>query len=85
MMQINLLDNLIPDPLVQNPDWQKIQSRWEDMENKKRKITMCGCGNHPVNTKKDVYMQHNNWVMQFHPDMESGKTDVRKIKGIKEK
>ena len=84
-MQINLLDNLIPDLLVQKPDWQKIQTRWKDMENKKGKITMCGCGNHPVNTEKDVYMQHNNWVMQFHPDMENGKTDIRTIKGIKKK
>jgi hypothetical protein len=82
MIKINLLDNLIPEPLVQKPDWQKIQIRWKEMENKKRKITMCGCGNHPVNIKKDVYMQHNNWVMQFHPKMESGRTNLHQIKGL---
>ena len=38
-----------------------------------------------MNIRKDVYMQHNNWVMQFHPDMESSKTYIRKVKGIKEK
>jgi hypothetical protein len=52
------------------------------MENKKRKITMCGCGNHPVNTKKDVYMQHNNWVMQFHPKMENGRSSLQTIRGL---
>jgi len=43
---------------------------------------MCGCGNHPINPRKDPYMQHNKWAAQFHSKMESGRTDIRNIKGI---
>jgi hypothetical protein len=43
---------------------------------------MCGCGNHPINPKKDVYKQHNNWAAQFHRGMESGRTDIRSVKGV---
>ena len=47
-----------------------------------RTIHWCGCGNHPINPKKDPYKQHNNWAAQFHSKMESGKTDIRNVKGV---
>ena len=89
-MKINLLDNLIPNPLVEKPDWEKIQSRWQDMENKKgkpakRKITMCGCGKHPVNPKKDVYKQHNHWLAQQHPKTENNFSKLQGMKSFNEK
>ena len=45
-------------------------------------VVICGCGNHPINPKKDPYMQHNKWAAQFHPNQESGRTDIRNVKGI---
>ena len=80
MIEINLLDNLLPHPIIDNPNWEKIQYRWKEMEKKKRKITMCGCGNHPVNPKKDVYKQHNHWLAQQHPKTEN---TFSKLHGIK--
>ena len=102
MMKINLLDNLIADPLVSKPDKQKSTSYWEEylakstivdpyVEDKKlkatkRKITMCGCEKHPVNPKKDVYMQHNHWLAQQHPkveyDIERWSSDLYSVKAI---
>lgn len=75
---INLIGNsgIEIDTLVESP---------KESQKRKRKITMCGCGNHPVNPKKDVYAQHNNWVMQFHPKMESGRTNLYRIKGLNKK
>ena len=57
----------------------------KEIEKKKieiKTIVMCGCGNHPINPKKDPYMQHNNWIAQFHPYDESGRSDIRKVKGL---
>ena len=89
MIKINLLDNLLADPLVVAPSAQKIQDRWAQMleekklkATRKRKITMCGCGNHPVNPNKDVYKQHNHWMAQQKPKMESKKSDLYGTKGI---
>ena len=56
-----------------------------DTEKKKteiKTIVMCGCGNHPINPKKDPYKQHNNWAAQFHPYDESGRSDIRNVKGV---
>jgi len=45
-------------------------------------ITMCGCGKHPVNPKKDIYEQHNHWMAQQHEKVENGSSDLRGVKGI---
>jgi hypothetical protein len=78
----NLLGNL--GPIHDGEDTNKAEQD-EDEEKTEpeiRTIVMCGCGNHPVNPKKDVYKQHNNWAAQFHTGMESGRTDIRGVKGI---
>jgi len=92
MNKINLIGNLITDPFTIEPKEAKVKSRkaWPPKTRKKAKkkepeiktIVMCGCGNHPINPKKDPYMQHNKWAAQFHPGKESGRTDIRNIKGI---
>ena len=95
MNKINLIGNLITDPFTIEPKIAKIKHRntWPPppMKNKKKikkkepeikTIVMCGCGNHPINPKKDPYMQHNKWAAQFHPKTESGRSDIRNVKGI---
>ena len=95
MNKINLMDNLIADPFTIEPKNAKVKHRdaWPPppMKNKKKAkkkepeiktIVMCGCGNHPINPKKDPYMQHNNWAAQFHAGMENGRSDIRNVKGI---
>jgi len=92
MNKINLIGNLITDPFTIEPKEAKVKNRkaWPPKTRKKAKkkepeiktIVMCGCGNHPINPKKDPYMQHNKWAAQFHPGNESGRTDIRNIKGI---
>jgi len=80
---INLLGNLGPvhDPVGTNKK-ETDDTEEEKEEPEIRTIVMCGCGNHPINPKKDVYKQHNNWAAQFHRGMESGRTDIRSVKGI---
>jgi len=80
---INLLGNLGPlhDDEGNNKEPEVEEDR-EVTEPEIRTIVMCGCGNHPINPKKDVYKQHNNWAAQFHRGMESGRTDIRGVKGI---
>ena len=51
----------------------------------KRKITMCGCGKHPVNPKKDVYKQHNHWLAQQHPKTEHNFSKLQGMKSFNEK
>jgi hypothetical protein len=89
MNKINLMDNLIADPFTIDPKEARRKSRkvWPSKKTKKKEpeiktIVMCGCGNHPINPKKDPYKQHNNWAAQFHPKTESGRSDIRNIKGI---
>tara|TARA_Y100000034_G_C6903237_1_gene418382 strand:+ start:1033 stop:1386 length:354 start_codon:yes stop_codon:yes gene_type:complete len=87
MIKINLLDNLLADPLVSSPPKPEIQARWAAMladteTTQKRKITMCGCGNHPVNPKKDIYRQHNHWMAQQHPKTERRNSDLYGVVGI---
>jgi hypothetical protein len=89
MNKINLMDNLIADPFTIDPKEARKKSRksWPSKKTKKEEpeiktIVMCGCGNHPINPKKDPYKQHNNWASQFHPQVESSRTDIRGIKGI---
>ena len=95
MNKINLMDNLIADPFTIEPKTAKVKHRdaWPPPSMKKAKkakkkepeiktIVMCGCGNHPINPNKDPYMQHNNWAAQFHPKMESSRTDIRGIKSV---
>jgi len=89
MNKINLIGNLITDPFTIEPRNAKVKNRkaWKPKikEKKKREITtmvMCGCGNHPINPKKDPYAQHNNWAAQFFPKQESGTTDIRHVQGI---
>jgi hypothetical protein len=82
---INLLGNLGPihdgDGANKGDEAKEIGEE-EETEPEIRTIVMCGCGNHPINPKKDVYKQHNNWAAQFHRGLESGRTDIRGIKGI---
>ena len=88
MNKINLMDNLIADPFTIDPKEARRKSRksWPSKKTKKepeiKTIVMCGCGNHPINPKKDPYKQHNNWASQFHPKVESSRTDIRGIKGV---
>ena len=95
MNKINLMGNLITDPFTIEPMSAKVKHRdaWPPPPMQKKKpakkkekeiktIVMCGCGNHPINPKKDPYMQHNKWAAQFHPRTESGRTDIQHIKGI---
>lgn len=89
MININLLDNLLADPLVVAPSAEKIQDRWAQMLAEKKpkatvkgKITMCGCGNHPVNPKKDVYKQHNHWMAQQMPKTENRNSSLHGTKAI---
>jgi len=46
-----------------------------------RKITKCGCGKHPVNSKGDVYKQHNQWMAQQMNRIEEGDSKLRGVKG----
>ena len=95
MNKINLIGNLITDPFIIEPKSAKVKHRdaWPPPPMKKPKkakkkeieiktIVMCGCGNHPINPNKDPYMQHNNWAAQMHPHDESGRSDIRRVKGI---
>jgi len=89
MNKINLMDNLIADPFTIDPKEARRKSRrtWPSKKTTKKEpeiktIVMCGCGNHPINPKKDPYMQHNNWMAQFHPYDESGRSDIRNVKGV---
>ena len=95
MNKINLMGNLITDPFTIEPKTAKTKHRdaWppppmDKVEKTKKEekeiktIVMCGCGNHPINPKKDPYMQHNKWAAQFHPKTESGRSDILNIKGI---
>ena len=97
MIKINLLGNLRP--LTKKPalgmkkskkkSSKKILKKSEqDASEEKtdpeiKTIFWCGCGNHPINPNKDPYMQHNKWAAQFHPRMESGRADIRGVKGIR--
>jgi len=98
MMKVNLLGNLGPvtqKPSAAKKRMMK-KSLKKDIKHQKqtpdddeevtqpeiRTIHWCGCGNHPINPKKDPYKQHNNWAAQFHPKVESSRTDIRGIKGI---
>ena len=95
MNKINLIGNLITYPFTIEPKSAKVKHRdaWPPPPMKRPKtkkkepeiktIVMCGCGNHPINPKKDPYMQHNNWAAQFHPKTESGRSDIRHIKGVR--
>ena len=80
--------DLIPDPLTMKPKEARARNQKAQAPKKKKKepeittVVMCGCGNHPINPKKDLYTQHNNWAAQFHRGMESGRTDIRNVKGI---
>ena len=76
---INLIGNSgIPSgPLIESPK--------ESQARRKRSITMCGCGNHPVNPKKDVYKQHNHWLAQQHPKAENNFSKLHGIKSCDEK
>jgi len=74
---INLLGNMGP---LHDAD-EEVEEE-EKTEPEIRTIVMCGCGNHPINPKKDPYKQHNIWAAQFHPKQESGHTDIRNVKGI---
>jgi hypothetical protein len=80
---ISLLGNLGPihDDEGTNKEEEPVEDE-EVTEPEIRTVVMCGCGNHPINPKKDVYKQHNNWAAQFHRGVESGRTDIRHIKGI---
>jgi len=76
-------------PLVEEPKTAKKKSISRTSKKKTNKgdpqiktIVMCGCGNHPVNPNKDPYMQHNKWAAQFHPGIESSRTDIRGVKGV---
>lgn len=89
MNKINLMKGLLIDPFVIEPKEAKNKNkkRWENLKKKTdeeeiQTIVMCGCGNHPINPKKDPYMQHNKWAAQFHPHDECGRTDIRNVKGI---
>jgi len=98
MMKINLLDNLLADPLVNKPDKEQSKKYWEEylarstivdpyVEDKKRKaekrkITMCGCDKHPVNPKKDIYMQHNHWMAQQFERVESKTSGLHGVKAV---
>ena len=82
---VNLLGNL--GPIHDDVGTNKVEKTDDEEDREKtepeiRTIVICGCGNHPVNPLKDVYKQHNNWAAQFHTGMESGRTDIRGIKGI---
>ena len=66
MYEINLLNKI--DPLVSPPP------KW--------KITLCGCGNHPVNPKRDIYKQHNKWMAQQEYNIEKGSSKMTNIKGV---
>ena len=98
MMKINLLGNLMPDPLVEKPSKEKALPYWSDekvtstleqpkiklkfKQKSKRIITYCSCGNHPVNPNKDIYKQHNHWVAQQDFKLESNNTKLQAVKGI---
>tara|TARA_Y100000310_G_scaffold305107_1_gene344925 strand:+ start:1534 stop:1881 length:348 start_codon:yes stop_codon:yes gene_type:complete len=89
MNYINLIGNL--GPLTTQPQVAKKKAltrsprKKEDKKKEIKTITWCGCGNHPINPKKDPYTQHNNWMAQFHPQTESRRTDIRSTQGIKRK
>ena len=78
MLEINLLGNLLNDPLVEKPS----EARKRAAKAQTRQITMCGCEKHPVNPKKDVYMQHNHWLAQQHSKVESSRSDLYSVKAI---
>jgi len=89
MNKINLMDKLIADPFTIEPKEAKRKKRksWPSKKTTKKEpeietVVMCGCGNHPINPKKDPYKQHNNWAAQFHPYDESGRSDIRNVKGV---
>jgi hypothetical protein len=98
MNKINLLGDLVPDPLVKKPSKEKALPYWSEKEASsvleqakiklkskqtiKRPITYCSCGNHPVNPRKDIYKQHNHWVAQQDFKLESNNTRLQGIKGI---
>jgi hypothetical protein len=75
---INLLGNM--GPAEKEP--QVAEQKEDKEEIVIRTITWCGCGNHPINPKKDRYKQHNIWMAQFHPFDENGQSDIRRVKGI---
>jgi len=88
MNYINLIGNL--GPLTTKPRVAKKKALTRTSKVNKQKtepeiktITWCGCGNHPINPKKDPYMQHNKWMAQFHPQTESARTDIRGVEGVK--
>jgi hypothetical protein len=93
-IKINLLGNLGPITVEPSEGKTKIMKATvqgaipeEDPSEEKtepeiRTIHWCGCGNHPINPKKDPYKQHNKWAAQFHPKTESGRTDIRAVKGV---
>jgi len=94
MNKVNLIGSIASDPLTITPKEAKTRRRLVRPSKSKKvikkttkkkeikTIVMCGCGNHPINPRKDPYMQHNKWAAQFHSKMESGRTDIRNIKGI---
>ena len=91
MMKVNLLGNLGPitqkpsvakKKMMKKPHKKQIPDDEEVTQPEIRTIHWCGCGNHPINPKKDPYMQHNKWAAQFHPKVESSRTDIRGVKGI---
>ena len=81
MIKINLLDNLIPDPIVSPPTRNKMKVGWTPQFKKEWEVTMCGCGHHPVNPKKAVYKQHNHWMNQQHENVEKRHSNLYGVRG----
>tara|TARA_Y100001938_G_scaffold140892_1_gene209799 strand:+ start:246 stop:587 length:342 start_codon:yes stop_codon:yes gene_type:complete len=59
----------------------------DDDELELQTLVMCGCGNHMINTNKDPYTQHNQWIEgELEPELassiESPRSFLEKTKGI---
>jgi len=81
MNMTNLLGNMDSSP-SEPSEPEETQDKEETTEPEIRTVTWCGCGNHTINSNKDPYKQHNDWMAQFHPHDESGRTDIRRVKGV---
>ena len=90
MLKINLLGKVGKNPIVRKPSKKKTEKSWKlrkiapapRKRKPLRRVTLCGCGHHPVNPKKDVYKQHNIWIAQQKEKIEKGGSEIHSVKGV---
>ena len=61
------------------------QGYFEEEEEEEYEIStyvLCGCGKHVIDSREDVYKQHNEWIDSFSKKVESSDSRLQNVKGV---